>query len=122
MKRILIVEDDNNIALTLALRLQSKDYNVVAAGNEASGVELAIKALPDLMIVDASLDSDTLATAQKIKDITADIPTIVVAGDDRVRERAKESGAVFVFDSASDLDQLVAAVEEVLQASVRQAG
>ncbi len=120
MRLILIVEDTNNIALTLALRLKSKDYNVVAADNEASGIELAIKSPPDLMIVDAaSLDSDSLATAQKIKDVTADVPTIVVAGDDRVRERAKEIGAAVVFDRASGADQLVAAVEEVMQASVR---
>ena len=54
MKKILIIED---IALNLDLltQLLEDDYELVAAGDGASGVALAEQARPDLILMDISL-------------------------------------------------------------------
>ena len=54
-KRILIVEDDATYRELLKLRLELAGYDVIAAADGLSGLELARKAHPDLVILDLSL-------------------------------------------------------------------
>jgi DNA-binding response OmpR family regulator len=54
-KRILVVEDDETYREMIKLRLELAGYEVVAAADGLSGLNLARKARPDLVVLDLSL-------------------------------------------------------------------
>jgi DNA-binding response OmpR family regulator len=52
MKKILIIEDDINLRLNLAELLRTEEFEVYEASNGKSGIELAKKVIPNLIICD----------------------------------------------------------------------
>jgi DNA-binding response OmpR family regulator len=52
MKKILIVEDDQNIAKALSVRLKSAGYEITVARDALTGVAAAVKTQPDLAVLD----------------------------------------------------------------------
>jgi len=56
MPKIAIIDDDPDIVDAVSMVLQSKGYQVVAAGNVESGLELIEKENPDLLILDVMMD------------------------------------------------------------------
>jgi CRP/FNR family cyclic AMP-dependent transcriptional regulator len=52
MKKILIIEDNNEVRENIAEILELSNYKVLAAENGKTGVELALRELPDLIICD----------------------------------------------------------------------
>ena len=55
MKKILIVEDDPNIAAALSIRLKSSGYKVTVASDAMFGVSSAVSIQPDLALLDITL-------------------------------------------------------------------
>ena len=53
--KILIVEDDSGISENLQALLHAKGYQVFAASDGATGVDMARKEMPDLMLLDLLL-------------------------------------------------------------------
>lgn len=51
-KRILIVEDERNLARFVSLELQHEGYDVVTADNGREGLELALEKDFDLILLD----------------------------------------------------------------------
>lgn len=91
--KVLIVEDENIIALNIKKKLKSFGYAVpaiVSTGEEA--VKMAEIISPDLILMDIMLkgDMDGVAAAEEIKE-RFDIPVIYLTAysDDKVLERAK---------------------------------
>jgi two-component system, cell cycle response regulator DivK len=95
--RILLVEDNEMNRDMLSRRLERKGYEVVIAIDGGQGVELAISAMPDLILMDMSLPVlDGWEATRQIKAhaSTAHIPVIALtahamSGD---REKAIEAG------------------------------
>jgi DNA-binding response OmpR family regulator len=52
MNTILIVEDDSNLRMNLDAILSGEGFNVILAEDGLVGYELAVKHLPDLIVVD----------------------------------------------------------------------
>ncbi|MDW7669564.1 MAG: response regulator, partial [Bacillota bacterium] len=55
MKKILIVEDEKNIILSLKMYLKKKEYEVYVSKNGVDAVKDAQKILPDLIFLDIVL-------------------------------------------------------------------
>ena len=55
MKHILIIEDDQKIALALTLRLQSAGYEATTAYDALTGLDAAVNNPPDLVLMDICL-------------------------------------------------------------------
>lgn len=97
MIKILLVEDNEMNRDMLSRRLERRGYEVIIATNGLAGVEAAVTAKPDLVLMDMSLPViDGWEATRRIKGnpATADIPVIALtahamAGD---RERAMEAG------------------------------
>ncbi len=67
-QKILVVDDEPNILLALSDRLKLEGYDVVSAIDGASGIELAEKEKPDIMILDIMLpDMDGFKVCEAIK-------------------------------------------------------
>ena len=80
MKQILVIEDDQNIAMIVTLRLQKEGYLVINAYEGMEGLELARKNKPDLIILDYMLpkmDGMKVARFLKFDEQTNHIPIIM---------------------------------------------
>ena len=53
-KTILIIEDEKDIAELLAFNLENDEFNTLLANNGESGIKIARKRKPDLIILAAS--------------------------------------------------------------------
>ena len=120
MKKILIVEDDRNIAKALAIRLKSAGYEVTVAPDALTGVA-ALQIQPNLAQLDISVPAGNgFAVADKIQNlgVTA-IPIIFLTAGKQpgLRQRAEALGAAGFFEKPYDADELLAAIKRALSES-----
>jgi len=98
-KKILIIEDEKNLADMYKLRFEQGDYQVLAAYNGFPGVEMAIKEKPDLVLLDIIMPyKDGYQVIQDLKrePQTKDIPIIIFSnlGQKEEIEKGLKLGAV----------------------------
>jgi len=58
-RKILLVDDDEDLARSLAQALRMNGYEVVLACNGAEGLKKLLEEKPDLVIMDVMMDTDT---------------------------------------------------------------
>ena len=113
MKKILIVEDDQNIANALAIRLKSAGYEVTVAADALTGVVAARRIQPDLAVLDISLPAGNgFTVAEKIRELVATATPIIFLTASKqpgLRQEAQGLGAAF-FEKPYDADELLAAI------------
>jgi two-component system alkaline phosphatase synthesis response regulator PhoP len=56
-KKILIIDDDPDVRLSLRLPLESADYDISEATNSGEGLATIKKIKPDLVILDVMMDT-----------------------------------------------------------------
>ncbi|MXV37338.1 response regulator [Flavobacteriaceae bacterium Ap0902] len=67
-KRILIVDDEPNIVMTLEYALQKKGYQIFIARNGEEALEIVNREKPDLVFMDVMMpDMDGYETFEKLK-------------------------------------------------------
>ena len=121
MKKILIVEDDQDIVRALTLRLKHANYEVIAAFDCVMGTVLASKEQPDLAILDISMPGgDGIVLSNRLQNNTKTIGTPVIfltaSKKPGLREKAMESGAIAFFEKPYDAAELLACVDKALAA------
>ena len=114
--RILLIEDDREIARAMMLRLKAIGHDPFAMHEGGSGLAAAVATIPDIIILDLRLpDMDGFAVLQQLQqhDIARLIPVIVVSAN--VAERAKREaillGAHCFIEKPYDFRKLVAAID-----------
>ena len=95
-RRVLVIEDDEDTREVVRLLLQSDGHHVETAATGAEGTELAIRTMPDVVLVDIGLPGlDGYAVGQRIRDAVGDGVFMVAVtgyGRDEDRRRAAEAG------------------------------
>ena len=118
MKKILIVEDDENIAKALSIRLKNTGYEVSVAPDALTGVENAVKKVPDLVLLDISLPAGSgFTVAERIQSLIPHAtPLIFLTASKKpgLREKAKELGAAAFFQKPYEWDDLLGAIQLAL--------
>src|SRR6202049_733423 len=85
-QRILVVEDDSNIARVLRLELEHEGFEVEVCGDGASAIERALKG-PDLIILDLLLPRiDGLEVCRRVRRHSS-VPIIMLTAKDAVPDR-----------------------------------
>jgi DNA-binding response OmpR family regulator len=124
-KKILVVDDDEDMRRGLGIRLKASGYNVVFAHDAISATGMARKEKPDLIILDIGLPGgDGFIVMERLVSITeTSVPVIVVTGRDPStnRKRALDAGAKAFFLKPADNEELLAAIGKVLGDSERSA-
>ena len=120
-KKILVVDDDADIRLSLQVRLNANHYEVVCAGDGVAGISEALKHMPDLMILDLGLpggDGFSVLERMQANEKIASIPVIVYSGQDPVanRERAIKAGAKTFLQKPMEHAKLLAVIRLILDA------
>jgi DNA-binding response OmpR family regulator len=117
--KVLIVEDDQDIALMLGVRLKARDYEVALARDAVTAVGVARKEDPDLILLDINLpggDGFLILDRLRALDSLALKPVIVVSAHASAEnaERALQGGARRFLSKPIDMAELLAAIAEVL--------
>jgi DNA-binding response OmpR family regulator len=97
MKKILIIEDDKNIVLSLKMYLEKLKYEVAVASDGLKGIELAQKEVPDLIMLDIILpkmDGYMVCEALKKETNTKNIPIVFISAktSEKDIDKAFEAG------------------------------
>jgi two-component system OmpR family response regulator len=119
--RVLVVDDEPNIAelLSMALRLEGWEILVAHTGNQA--VITARKQTPDAVVLDMMLpDFDGLEVLRKIRAHAADVPVLFLTARDAVEDRVTglTAGGDDYVTKPFSLEEVVAR----LRALLRRAG
>jgi DNA-binding response OmpR family regulator len=91
--KILIVDDERDIATALSIRLKASGYEVIIANDGLSGLDMARKQNPDLLLLDVmlpKLDGFKLCRILKFDEKYKHIPVIMITA--KVSENDKKIG------------------------------
>jgi len=121
-KKILIIEDEQELVLGLATLLKSHGYLIIAANDSLFGITLAHKEKPDLIILDLGLPAGggfyVLGNLKKSIE-TFSIPILVLTaqqGED-LEGRAKQMGAIAYFHKPFEPELLLSQIKDILDNS-----
>lgn len=97
-KKILLVEDDTNLAAVYKGRLELEGFEVVEVNNGEEALSTAIKAKPDLILLDAMMPKisgfDVLDILRNTPETTnVRIIMLTALSQDKDKERAQTLGA-----------------------------
>ncbi len=99
MKKILIVDDDEDIVDLVVNRLKKNHYDAISATDGESGIKKAVKEKPDLIIMDILMPGMQGGDAAKIlksQDITKDIPILFFTALSTFLKNSKELDTINV--------------------------
>ena len=119
-RRILVVDDDEQLRTLLTAVLEQAGYEVVAAVNGHSAVAVLTKQPVDVVITDILMsEKDGLEVLQDLHRLKLTLPVIAISGGGTVKgegylQLAKSLGAVKILTKPLDLQMLLAAVRDVL--------
>ncbi len=118
-EKILVVEDEEDMAKLIRINLENKGYAVTAALSGAEALEIAAAEKPDLILLDIVLpDTTGFKVCQKIKqDIHPSAKVIIYTGkiDAVDAMKARESGADDFTAKTEDLIYLMESIQKILQ-------
>lgn len=120
-KKVLIVEDDTLLLVTLTHQFEDAGYVVVSADNGEDGIERFVAEKPDAVVMDVMMPrKDGVEMLEEIKARVPDtkVPFIVLsnANDMDYVARAMGLGAVaYLLKSDRQIDSVVKLVEEKIR-------
>ncbi len=118
-KKILVIDDDQDLALGLKVRLRANNFATVFAADAISAISQAVKENPDLILLDLGLPGgDGFVVMERLDNIEplSSVPVIVMSARDPQghRDRALEAGAKAYVQKPVDNDELLATIRKVL--------
>jgi DNA-binding response OmpR family regulator len=119
-KKILVIDDDPDVRLSMHVRLKANSYDVILAEDGVASIEATRKHNPDLIVLDLGLPAgDGFSVLERLRTNInmSSIPVIVVSGRDRYpnRTRALEAGAYAFLQKPVDNAQLLSVIGQALE-------
>jgi CheY-like chemotaxis protein len=121
-EKLLIVDDDPDTLRLVGLMLERQGYQVITASDGPKAIELAVKELPDLILLDVMMPGmDGVEVAQKLRsgDTTEDIPIIMFTAKSQLEDKITglEAGADIYLTKPTQPRELFAQVKALLKRS-----
>ncbi|MBC7253037.1 MAG: response regulator [Actinobacteria bacterium] len=118
-KKILIVDDDEELVRVLSVNLMAEGYEVYAAFDGMSAVMRAHQEHPDLIILDVRMPAGSgLNVVEKLRSSTKtfNIPVLFLSALpwDELKEKAAQAGVIHYLAKPFDLDVLLGMVRNIL--------
>ena len=90
VSRILIVEDDPDVARSLQLELKLNSYEVIVANDGSKGIQRFQESSPDLGLLDLSLPNmDGMTVCQRIRELS-DVPILMMTAQEVTEHQIAE--------------------------------
>ena len=117
--RVLYIEDDKNLQLSISQMLRILGYEVTCADNGQDGVEKAERWKPDVILTDVRMpfmNGDEVIRILRGKPNTANIPIFVLSAytDAKTRNSCREAGANKFYAKPPDVRKIDADIKLVL--------
>jgi two-component system alkaline phosphatase synthesis response regulator PhoP len=120
-KKILIVEDEQDVLKVLAKTLATEGYSIITADNGSDAIKLAKSEHPDLIVLDILLpdmDGDDVSMILKENFETQNIPIIYLTGVFPKREEEEKYGRIVgghvLIAKPYSLEELLVHMEKLL--------
>jgi len=116
-KKILVVDDEEKIRLSLRGVLSDEGYAIAEAGDGRRALELLDEDMPDLVILDVWLpEVDGLTLLETVKGDHPDLPVIIICGHANIEAavRATRLGAADFIEKPFSIDALLASITRAL--------
>ncbi len=118
-KKILIVDDEQDIVETLKFILEAQGYSCFCAYNGEDGLNLAKEIIPDLIILDVmmpKINGYKISRLLKYDNKYKNIPIIMVTARSQEQDKliGEETGANEYISKPFELDEILAAVKKYL--------
>ena len=122
-KKILVVDDEQDMAMALKVRLKANGFNVVFASDSIQAFTIANKENPDLIILDIMIPGGGgFVVAERLKQSAAThhIPIIFLTGIQGGQERAYKLGASGYLMKPYQPEELMETIDNALEISRRR--
>ena len=119
-KKVLIVDDEEDIQKLLKIRLEQEGFIVLIAGDGEEGIRLSELEMPDLIILDIMMPNiDGYSCLKEIRRIpkTKNVPILMMSGkeEEKVRDLFAFQKISGYLEKPFELDNLVAKAKEILK-------
>jgi two-component system, OmpR family, alkaline phosphatase synthesis response regulator PhoP len=118
MKRVLVVEDNRDLAYGLRNNLEIEGYVVDVASDGTSGLERALESRPDLVVLDLMLpgmDGFRVLRALRAASLTMPVLVLTARGEESDKVRCLKLGADDYLTKPFGVLELLARVEALLR-------
>ncbi len=118
MKRVLIIEDEKIMRITLEDFLKSKNYDVYTSENGLNGIDIFKREEIDCVITDVRLpDIDGLSILKEVKSIKPDVPVIIITafGTIQMAVLAMKLGAFDYITKPFSLDEFIIVLDRAIE-------
>ena len=117
-KKILVVDDEQQLALAVKIRLQSRGYEVVTAADGKKGLEMLEREKPDLVVLDVLMP--VMDGYSCLREINARIgrgklPIIILTARDRMKDLFELEGIEDYIIKPFDHEDLLLRIERALK-------
>ncbi len=116
--RILLVEDEKDLAMIVADTLSARGYEVTAASDGVEGLDKFRTHTPDMVIADVMMPRlDGFGMARKIREISPDVPVLFLTAKSGIEdvERGFEVGANDYLRKPFELRELIVRIKALLR-------
>ena len=117
-KKILVADDEQQLALAVKIRLQSRGYQVVTAGDGQQALELMGKEKPDLVILDVLMpvmDGYSCLREMNNRFGRSKIPVIILTARDRMKDLFDLEGIEDYVIKPFNHEDLIARIERTFK-------
>jgi DNA-binding response OmpR family regulator len=117
-RKILVVDDEQDFAKALKVRLRANGYDVVLAFNSIEALTMVHKEKPSLIILDIMVPGGggfAVAERLKLSSDTRDIPFIILTGMPGDEARAYKAGACSYLMKPYNPDELLSVIKGALE-------
>ncbi|NDC54426.1 MAG: DNA-binding response regulator [Planctomycetia bacterium] len=119
MPRILVVEDEEHLAIGIKFNLEAEGFAVVTAGDGQTALELLASADPpiDLVVLDLMLPGMSgYAVCEAIRSRGSDVPIVMLTARTLVEDRIRgfDAGTDVYLQKPFDLEELISIVRNLL--------
>jgi DNA-binding response OmpR family regulator len=122
---ILVVEDQDSIRRMIEALVSARGHHVVAVGNGAKAVEMAMSATPDVVLLDLHLPGqyDGFDVCKKLRELpsTKNVPVVIISAKDDppTRAEAEKIGATAYYGKPFSPTALLKEIEKFGRATRR---
>ncbi len=123
-KKILVIDDEEQLALAVKIRLQSKGYQVLSASNGRQALEVMSQDRPDLVLLDVLMPiMDGYSCLREINQRfgRGKMPVIILTARDQLKELFDLEGIEDYIIKPFDHEDLLVRIERVLQRASKPA-
>jgi len=116
MKKILVVDDEENIRFLYKEELTEDGYDVALAGSADEALERLKTEKPDLVTLDIKMPGmDGIETLRKIKEIDKDVPVILCTAYGQYKQDFSSWASDAYVVKSADLHELKDTIRQILE-------